>query len=85
MEQSQLEQSELEQSRLAQSQPNQPASEKKDLLRIAAMLFQTGQVDTMRDALRRRAKGKKPAVDIIAEDIIGLLPLKDEQEDFVEN
>ena len=44
-----------------------------DLPAAAVRMFEDGRVDKMRRAIRQQTAGRKPAVDIIAEDIIRLV------------
>lgn len=44
-----------------------------DLLAHAGAMFEGGRVENMRNGMKRMAAGKKPAVDLIAEDIIELI------------
>ncbi|MDD5426314.1 MAG: undecaprenyldiphospho-muramoylpentapeptide beta-N-acetylglucosaminyltransferase [candidate division Zixibacteria bacterium] len=50
------------------------------LLDKAVALFESGEVDRMRQAIEQQTKNRKPAVDIIAEDIINLISMEERQE-----
>lgn len=50
------------------------------LLDKALALFESGEVDRMRQAIEQQTKNRKPAVDIIAEDIINLISREERQE-----
>ena len=54
-----------------------------DLLKTAVDLIESGKVDDMRGALEKSNAKKKPAVDIIAEDIIDLLNQQERQEETI--
>jgi len=54
-----------------------------DLLKTAVDLIDSGKVDDMRRALKKTTSGQKPAVDIIAEDIISLLDEQGTQEETI--
>ena len=47
--------------------------EKTDLLARAVAMFEDGRVESMHQVIRQKRAGCKPAVDVIAEDIIGLV------------
>ncbi len=50
-----------------------------DILAEAIALFEDGKVDKMRSAIAQETAGRKPAVDIIAEDIIKLIGIAQEK------
>jgi UDP-N-acetylglucosamine--N-acetylmuramyl-(pentapeptide) pyrophosphoryl-undecaprenol N-acetylglucosamine transferase len=54
-----------------------------DLLKTAVNLIESGKVDDMSCALEKANAGQKPAVDIIAEDIINLLEQQQRQEETI--
>ncbi len=58
---------------------NQEDIEKVDLLEEVVTMFEGGQTEQMRQAMLRQAIDSGPAVDMIAEDIIGLIAQSQEK------
>ena len=45
----------------------------KDLIGEACALLESDQSDKMKETLRARSEGRRPAVDVIAEDIVSII------------
>jgi len=56
-----------------------------NLLKKATALFESGEAAAMRQNIARETENKKPAVDIIAEDIINLISERERREGQIDN